>query len=68
MTLPNPCVRMRPLCAVAPSRRSLFKLRSMVRDALAKFDRIYDLQAGGRVFETPEQLWSESCGLYQTLF
>lgn len=40
----------------------------MVRDALAKFDRIYDLQAGGRVFETPEQLWSESCGLYQTLF
>lgn len=31
----------------------------MVRDALAKFDRIYDLQADGRVFETPEQLWGE---------
>lgn len=34
-------------------------MRSMVYEALAKFDRIYDLQAEGRVFETPEDLWSE---------
>ena len=40
--------------------RSLLTLRSMVYDALAKFDRIYDLQADGRVFDTPEDLWSES--------
>lgn len=32
----------------------------MVNDALAKFDRIYDLQADGRVFDTPEELWGES--------
>ncbi|CBJ27907.1 conserved unknown protein [Ectocarpus siliculosus] len=38
---------------------SLLKMRSMVYEALAKFDRIYDLQADGRVFETPEDLWSE---------
>lgn len=31
----------------------------MVHEALAKFDRIYDLQEDGRVFETPEDLWSE---------
>lgn len=40
--------------------RSLLTLRSMVYDARAKFDRIYDLQAKGRVFDTPEDLWSES--------
>ncbi|CAM9405134.1 unnamed protein product [Pylaiella littoralis] len=39
--------------------RSLLTLRSMVYEALAKFDRIYDLQKAGRVFETPEELWSE---------
>eukprot|EP00903_Cladosiphon_okamuranus_P011915 g11191.t1 len=38
---------------------SLFTLTSMVRDAIVKFQRIYDLQAAGQVFETPEQLWSE---------
>lgn len=47
------------VCLVAPPHRSLLTLRSMVHDALAKFDRIYDLQADGRVFETPEELWSE---------
>lgn len=40
--------------------RSLLTLRSMVYDALGKFERIYDLQDDGRVFETPEDLWSES--------
>ncbi|CAM9810990.1 unnamed protein product, partial [Laminaria digitata] len=38
---------------------SLLTLRSMVYDAMAKFERIYDLQADGRVFDTPEDLWSE---------
>lgn len=42
-----------------PSHRSLLTLRSMVHEALAKFDRIYALQEDGRVFETPEELWSE---------
>lgn len=40
--------------------RSLLSLNSMVHDALAKFDRIYELQAQGRVFETPEDLWGEA--------
>lgn len=40
-------------------RRSLVALRSMVHDALAKFDKIYDLQLEGRVFDTPEELWGE---------
>ncbi|CAM9195491.1 unnamed protein product, partial [Hapterophycus canaliculatus] len=38
---------------------SLLTLRSMVYEALERFDRIYELQARGRVFETPEELWSE---------
>ncbi|CAM9895784.1 unnamed protein product [Scytosiphon promiscuus] len=38
---------------------SLLTMRSMVYEALEKFDRIYELQASGRVFETPEDLWSE---------
>lgn len=40
----------------------------MVYEALAKFDRIYDLQEAGRVFETPEELWSEWLLLDQALF
>lgn len=47
-------------CTVCLFHRSLLSLRSMVNDALAKFDRIYDLQADGRVFATPEELWGES--------
>ena len=31
----------------------------MVYDALEKFDQIYDLQADGMVFDTPEDLWGE---------
>lgn len=31
----------------------------MVYDALAKFDSIYDLQADGRVFDSPEELWGK---------
>jgi len=31
----------------------------MVHSARAKFDRIYDLQAEERVFDSPEEIWSE---------
>ncbi|CAM9189606.1 unnamed protein product [Ascophyllum nodosum] len=38
---------------------SLLTMNSMVKKALVKFSRIYDLQANGRVFDTPEALWGE---------
>lgn len=34
-------------------------MNSMVHKTLAKFRRIYDLQANGRVFDTPEALWGK---------
>lgn len=54
------------LCAplyVDNNRRSLLTVNSMVREALVKFDRIYELQAEGKVFATPEELWGETLNI-----
>ncbi|CAM9224873.1 unnamed protein product, partial [Choristocarpus tenellus] len=40
-------------------RRSLLTIRSMVHTALTRFDAIYSLQAEGRFFKNPEQLWGK---------
>ncbi|CAM9181548.1 unnamed protein product [Discosporangium mesarthrocarpum] len=39
--------------------RSLLTIRSMVNQALARFNRIYLIQAAGIAFSNPEELWGE---------
>lgn len=39
----------------------------MVHDALAKFDEIYEAQADGKVFATPEELWGKTSFHFVTL-
>lgn len=45
------------------NHRSLLTVNSMVREALVNFDRIYELQAEGKVFATPEELWGETLNI-----